>query len=128
MKTTIIIISFIISVLITEGCAMSLDDQNITNDANFQFSEGFILKEKALDLAKQYCIGKGFDFLIIKKMRLINKSDSHYKVIPKELLETDWIFIAPTTLKVRIFQGLEWGIIYVNRKNGKVVYGGEGPS
>ena len=108
---------------------MSLDKQNKSGGSNSQFSENnFITKEKALEIAQQHCISEGFDFLNIKKMRLINEFDAHYKVIPKELIETDWIFVVPTTFGVRQFQGLEWGIIYVNKMNGKVIYGGEGPS
>jgi hypothetical protein len=126
MKTKIAVVLVIMFMFSIEGRAMDLNS-NKENNSNLE-ENNFISEEKALKLAKQYIINEGIDVLNLNKMRLINKSDYHYNAIPKELFERDWIFIAPTTLKVKMFQGLKWGIIYVNKKTGKVIYGGEGPS
>ncbi len=126
MKIGKVLIFFIIIILTNVGCAMSLNSSK-DNDNNFE-KNNFIDEEKALMLAKQYIIDEGIDILNVKKIRLIDSKDSQYDAISKELFEVDWIFIVPTTFKVKMLQGLKWGIVYVNRKNGEVIYGGEGPS
>lgn len=126
MKTKIAVLLIVMFMFSTEGCAMNLnsDKENKYNSEE----NNFISEEKALMLAKQHIINEGIDVLNLNKIRLIQRNDFDYKLFTKEDFERDWIFIAPTTLKVKMFQGLKWGIIYVNKKTGEVIYGGEGPS
>ena len=126
MKTEIVAVLIVMFMFSVEGCAMNLNS-NKENNYNSEEND-FISEEKALFIAKRYIVDKGIDLYNISKLRLIDERDYHYDAIPKELFETDWIIIIPTKLKVRLSQGLKWGIVYVNKRTGEVIPGGMGPS
>ena len=126
MKTKIITVFFIINVLAAEGCAMNSNSEK-NNTQNFEKSN-FITEEKALMFAKQYLTPKGRKLYNFKRMRLIEKKDPDYALFTNEDFEKYWIIIIPTKFKVKVLQGLEWGIVYVDKKTGEVKPGGMGPS
>ena len=128
MKIKIAAVLIIMFMCSTEGCAMNMNSDRNSSSNNLE-NNGLIIEEKALILAKDYILSEGLDKILdSKEIRPVCEKDDAYDLLTEDDFEADWIFIIPTTSKVRLFQGLEWGIIYVNRKSGKVIYGGEGPS
>ena len=126
MKTKIAVVLIIMFIFSAEGCAMNSDKNSSNNNLE---NNGLIIEEKALTLAKDYILSEGLDKILdFKKIRPVCEKDDAYDLLNEDDFEADWIFIIPTTSKVRLLQGLKWGIIYVNRKSGKIIYGGEGPS
>lgn len=77
-------------------------------------------KREAVILAQNYLIDEGLDKMyLISSARVIESS--------YEKLEY-WCVRFSTFSKIKLKQGLEWGIVYIDKKTGKVKEGGSGPS
>jgi len=85
---------------------------------NIDISDG-VGKEEAVILAQNYLLDNGLDNLLVTSKPSVENSS---------IKEGYWLIIFPTIKSVRSTQGLEWGSFRVDKKTGKVVYLGEGPS
>lgn len=85
---------------------------------NINLSDG-VDQEEAIIIAQNYLIDEGLNNILV-----ISKPD----VENYDAKEGYWLVSFPTTIKVRWTQGLKWGSALVDKKSGKVIYRGEGPS
>lgn len=83
------------------------------------FSNG-VSKEDAIVIAQNYLIEEKLDEMcVISKAEVIGDLYRNPEY---------WHVSFPTTLRVKLKQGLKWLSVYVHKTTGKVKYGGEGPS
>jgi hypothetical protein len=121
-KRFILVLLFIFLLNSNMGVAMGekLDykSQVIEKYKNINLLDG-VDQEEAVIIAQKYLIDEG-----LKNLLVISKPD----VKNCDYEEGYWLVTFPTTSKVRWTQGLKWGSALVDKKSGKVIYRGEGPS
>lgn len=85
------------------------------------FSDG-VSKEEAIIIAQNHLLetewGKSCD---LKSVEVFGENDSYWD-------KNSWHISFKLILKERLKSGLEWTVLNVDKKTGKVTSGGEGPS
>ncbi len=126
MKIKLAVLLVIMFMFSAEGCAMNL---NSNKENNYNSGENdFINEERALNCAKIFLnehVNKIYD---LETLKVIQKDDPMYYIFTEDDFKNYWIIIVRTKSKIRMSQGLEYGILYVDRINGEVSSGGMWPS
>ena len=126
MKINIAAVLIIMFMFSAEGCAMNLNSEK-ENNYNAEESN-FISKEEALNYAKTFLNENSSKIYNLETLKVVQEDDPMYYIFTEDDFKKYWIIIVSTKPKVRMSQGLEYGILYVDRINGKVSSGGMWPS